>query len=176
MSLPQPSPSDPPVVALASTTHGRLSRKPWKSQKSATVYVRSAPGHLTSVRLTILASSRSHLQEAVKTKKWDDRMHKTKKAQAIKMLRDELKEEKQAELQRCAPSQPLCVVANTPVDAGRSLWSVSSMPKKNVAWRRQKPRCAPHTVPVRLSHSSIRLDGRAQSCPPAPQGRPYKED
>lgn len=50
--------------------------------------------------LPILASSRSHLQEAVKTKKWDDRMQKTKKAQAIKMLHDELKEEKQAEWTR----------------------------------------------------------------------------
>ncbi|ETW87349.1 hypothetical protein HETIRDRAFT_424195 [Heterobasidion irregulare TC 32-1] len=80
MSLTQPTPSAPPVVALASTAHGRLSRKPWKSQKSATV--------------------RSHLQEAVKTKKWDDRMQKTKKAQAIKMLHDELKEEKQAEWTR----------------------------------------------------------------------------
>ena len=143
-------------LPLASSSNGRVSGKSWKPLKTAAV--------------------RSHLPEGVKTKSWEDRMKKNQKALAIKKLETELKEEKQAELQRCAPSQPLCVVANTPVDAGRSLWSVSSMPKKNVAWRRQKPRCAPHTVPVRLSHSSIRLDGRAQSCPPAPQGRPYKED
>ncbi|THH18085.1 hypothetical protein EW146_g2847 [Bondarzewia mesenterica] len=73
------SPSSP-VVHLASSSNGRLSGKPWKTPKSATV--------------------RSHLQEAVKTKTWDDRMQKTKQAQAIKKLQEELKEEKQAERAR----------------------------------------------------------------------------
>ncbi len=41
-------------------------------------------------------------------------MKKNQKALAIKKLETELKEEKQAELQRCAPSQPLCIVANSP--------------------------------------------------------------
>src|SRR6266540_2052044 len=45
-------------------------------------------------------SRRSHLPLGVKTKKWEDRMEKTKKARAIKMLQVELKEEKQAEIQR----------------------------------------------------------------------------
>lgn len=45
---------------------------------------------------------RSHLPEGVKTKKWDDRMQKVKKEQAIKKLQAELKDEKLAEIQRCA--------------------------------------------------------------------------
>ena len=47
---------------------------------------------------------RSHLPEGVKTKKWDDRMQKVKKEQAIKKLQAELKDEKLAEIQRCALS------------------------------------------------------------------------
>ncbi|PIL31649.1 hypothetical protein GSI_06351 [Ganoderma sinense ZZ0214-1] len=43
---------------------------------------------------------RSHLPEGVKTKKWDDRMQKVKKEQAIKKLQAELKDEKLAEIQR----------------------------------------------------------------------------
>lgn len=46
--------------------------------------------------------SRSHLPEGVRTKSWEDRMQKTQKALAIKKLQTELKEEKQAELQRFA--------------------------------------------------------------------------
>lgn len=46
---------------------------------------------------------RTHLPEGVKTKKWDDRMEKVKKEQAIKKLQAELKDEKLAEIQRCAP-------------------------------------------------------------------------
>ena len=46
--------------------------------------------------------SRSHLPEGVRTKSWEDRMQKTQKALAIKKLQTELKEEKQAELQRSA--------------------------------------------------------------------------
>ncbi|KAF5311854.1 hypothetical protein D9619_003137 [Psilocybe cf. subviscida] len=69
-----------PVVSLNASSNGRASGKPWKAQKSATV--------------------RSHLPEGVKTKKWEDRMAQTQKKLAIKKLQDELKEEKQAELQR----------------------------------------------------------------------------
>lgn len=44
--------------------------------------------------------SRSHLQPALKSKGFDDRMEKASKAQAIKKLQAELKEEKEAELRR----------------------------------------------------------------------------
>ena len=44
--------------------------------------------------------SRSLLPAGLKTKKWEDRMEKTKKEQAIKKLQTELKEEKAAEIQR----------------------------------------------------------------------------
>ncbi|KAF9475623.1 hypothetical protein BDN70DRAFT_996291 [Pholiota conissans] len=67
-------------VPLASSSNGRVSGKAWKPLKAPTV--------------------RSHLQEAVKTKSWDARMQKTQKALAIKKLQTELREEKQAELQR----------------------------------------------------------------------------
>jgi hypothetical protein len=50
----------------------------------------------------IVRLSRSHLPEGVRTKSWEDRMQKTQKALAIKKLQTELKEEKQAELQRFA--------------------------------------------------------------------------
>jgi len=68
------------VVLLASSSNGRTSRKPWKTIKSAT--------------------QRSHLPDGVKTKRWEDRMEKVKKEQAIKKLQAELKGEKQAERQR----------------------------------------------------------------------------
>jgi len=44
--------------------------------------------------------SRSHARPALKSKSFDDRMEKATKAQAIKKLQAELKEEKQAEIQR----------------------------------------------------------------------------
>ncbi|KAL1748554.1 hypothetical protein HDZ31DRAFT_60289 [Schizophyllum fasciatum] len=66
-----------PAVDLASSSGGRVSGKAWKLQKTATV--------------------RSHLPEGVRTKKWEDRMEKDKKAQAIKKLQAELKEEQEAE-------------------------------------------------------------------------------
>ena len=44
--------------------------------------------------------SRSHLRPALKSKSFDDRMEKATKTQAIKKLQAELKEEKQAEIQR----------------------------------------------------------------------------
>ncbi|KAF5323571.1 hypothetical protein D9611_005781 [Ephemerocybe angulata] len=71
---------DVPVVALASSSNGRVSGKAWKLEKSATV--------------------RSQLPKGVKTKRWEDRMDKTKKEQAIKKLQAELRDEKQAEYER----------------------------------------------------------------------------
>jgi rRNA-processing protein CGR1 len=44
--------------------------------------------------------SRSHARPALKSKSFDDRMEKATKAQAIKKLQAELKEEKQAEIRR----------------------------------------------------------------------------
>ncbi|KAI0375318.1 hypothetical protein BV20DRAFT_1032566 [Pilatotrama ljubarskyi] len=69
-----------PVVPLAHTSGGRVSGKAWKVPKSATV--------------------RSHLPEGVKTKKWEERMQKTRKEQAIKKLEEELKQEKADEIKR----------------------------------------------------------------------------
>ncbi|KAG5718796.1 hypothetical protein E4T56_gene2622 [Termitomyces sp. T112] len=71
---------DAQPVSLAPSSNGRVSGKSWKTQKSATVRSRLPPG--------------------VKTKNWDDRMRKTQQALAIKKLESELKEEKQAEIQR----------------------------------------------------------------------------
>jgi hypothetical protein len=45
-------------------------------------------------------SSRSHLQPALKSRGFHDRMEKASKAQAIKKLQAELKEEKETEIQR----------------------------------------------------------------------------
>ncbi|KAF4573048.1 rRNA-processing protein cgr1 [Pleurotus pulmonarius] len=67
-------------IPVASSSNGRVSGKSWKGQKSATV--------------------RSHLPNGVKTKSWQDRMEQAKKAQAIKRLQQELKDEKQAEITR----------------------------------------------------------------------------
>ncbi|KAF8481124.1 hypothetical protein DFH94DRAFT_793620 [Russula ochroleuca] len=67
-------------IPIASSSNGRISGKPWKHSKSPTV--------------------RSHLQPAVKSRCFHDRMEKASKAQAIKKLQTELKEEKQAEMQR----------------------------------------------------------------------------
>ncbi|KAI9060616.1 hypothetical protein FKP32DRAFT_1537157, partial [Trametes sanguinea] len=71
---------DVPVLPLAQSSAGRVSGKAWKPLKSATV--------------------RSHLPEGVKTKKWEERMEKTKKEQAIKKLQQELKQEKEEEIKR----------------------------------------------------------------------------
>ncbi|TBU63632.1 Cgr1 family-domain-containing protein [Dichomitus squalens] len=78
-----PAPTEGEVAGarpLAHSANGRLSGKGWKATKTATV--------------------RSHLPDGVKTKKWEDRMEKVKKAQAIKKLQEELKDEKLAEIQR----------------------------------------------------------------------------
>ncbi|EIM92715.1 uncharacterized protein STEHIDRAFT_89941 [Stereum hirsutum FP-91666 SS1] len=67
-------------VPIASSSNGRTSGKPWKAPKAPT--------------------ARSHLQPALKTKSWADRMEKTTKFLAIKKLQAELKDEKQAEVTR----------------------------------------------------------------------------
>ncbi len=46
------------------------------------------------------SSRRSHLSPAVKTKRWEDRLHKKSKEASIKKLEAELKEEKVAEIKR----------------------------------------------------------------------------
>ncbi|KAG6878637.1 hypothetical protein C0993_001160 [Termitomyces sp. T159_Od127] len=71
---------DAPVVSLTPSSNGRASGKSWKTQKTATV--------------------RSRLPQGVKTKHWDDRMRRTQQGLATKKLEAELKEEKQAEIQR----------------------------------------------------------------------------
>jgi hypothetical protein len=43
---------------------------------------------------------RSHLQEGLKTKNWDLRMQMTQKKLAVKKLQEELRQEKDEELQR----------------------------------------------------------------------------
>ncbi|ESK97953.1 hypothetical protein Moror_891 [Moniliophthora roreri MCA 2997] len=68
------------MLSLASSVNGRVSGKPWKAQKSATV--------------------RSHLPNGVKAKSFAARMEQVKKAHAIKKLQQELSDEKQAEKDR----------------------------------------------------------------------------
>lgn len=58
------------------------------------------PSLYVCLSLPDLHVSRSHMQPALKSKSFDDRMEKATKAQAIKKLQVELKEEKQAETQR----------------------------------------------------------------------------
>ncbi|KAG7450658.1 uncharacterized protein BT62DRAFT_1001456 [Guyanagaster necrorhizus] len=67
-------------VPLRASSNGRVSAKSWKHLKSATV--------------------RSLVSAGRKSKSWDDRMEKAKKAMSIKKLEKELKDEKQAELTR----------------------------------------------------------------------------
>ncbi|EAU92681.1 hypothetical protein CC1G_01726 [Coprinopsis cinerea okayama7 len=67
------------VVPLAQSSGGRVSGKPWKLQKTATV--------------------RSHLQPGLRTK-FEERKEKETKAKALKKLQAELREEKQAEIDR----------------------------------------------------------------------------
>ncbi|OBZ78741.1 hypothetical protein A0H81_00873 [Grifola frondosa] len=83
VSLPGPQPGESYVetsISLSASAAGRVSGKSWKQLKSATV--------------------RSYIPEGLKTKKWEDRMEKTKKEQAIKKLQAELRDEKQAEITR----------------------------------------------------------------------------
>jgi len=90
------------MIPIAGSSHGRVSGKPWKSQKTATAYVLHILS--SSFCLSYLPSfhfSRSHLPPALKSKSFSDRMEKATKALAIKKLQAELKEEKEAEIQRC---------------------------------------------------------------------------
>ncbi|KAF8634496.1 hypothetical protein AX15_000932 [Amanita polypyramis BW_CC] len=66
----------PSPLPLAPSTHGRVSGKPWKAPKAATV---------------------SQMSDGLRTKSWEKRMEQTKKALAVKKLQAELKEEKEAE-------------------------------------------------------------------------------
>ncbi|KAJ7357222.1 hypothetical protein DFH08DRAFT_851361 [Mycena albidolilacea] len=68
------------ALPLAPSAQGRESGKSWKLPHTPTV--------------------RSHLQDGVKTKSWEDRMAKTQKAKSIKKLELELKDEKQADAAR----------------------------------------------------------------------------
>lgn len=87
------------TLPLAASSAGRVSGKAWKPQKSAAVYVVSLSLELVPHRF----HSRSHLQPGVKTKRWEDRMAKTSKDQAIRKLQAELSEEKKAEVARYVP-------------------------------------------------------------------------
>ncbi|KAF8609215.1 hypothetical protein BDV93DRAFT_518060 [Ceratobasidium sp. AG-I] len=68
------------VIQIANSSHGRVSGKGWKAQKTAT--------------------RRSYLQEGVKSKSWEERMRKTATETAVKRLHKELIEEKAAEAAR----------------------------------------------------------------------------
>ncbi|KIK07434.1 hypothetical protein K443DRAFT_86918 [Laccaria amethystina LaAM-08-1] len=83
-------------IPLASSSAGRVSGKSWKAAKTATVSADSCFNFLHAN----VPNSRSNLPDAVKTKKWEDRMQKTIKAMAIKKLQTELKDEKEADYQR----------------------------------------------------------------------------
>ncbi|KAH9937165.1 uncharacterized protein B0H18DRAFT_189090 [Fomitopsis serialis] len=77
ISSSQPSTSALPLTHSAA---GRVSGKPWKQPKTATV--------------------RTLLPDGLKSKSWEDRMQKTQKEKAIKKLQAELSEEKRAEKER----------------------------------------------------------------------------
>lgn len=55
---------------------------------------------LSIITSNYVVESRSTLPDGVRTKKWEDRMEKTKKEKAIKLLQAELSEEKKAEITR----------------------------------------------------------------------------
>lgn len=123
-SVPQPQlsvlsahPSPPPMkdgssensprpCSLLQSSSRRVSGKGWKSAKSPTVWASSIACIDSQVSHATVSpcvqNRRSHLPKGVKTKNWDDRMEKVKKDQAIKKLQTELKDEKLAEIQRCA--------------------------------------------------------------------------
>lgn len=114
LQLPADSPAqststsagDATVVPLAHSVSGRVSGKAWKVPKTATVYAlvpKPPPFRCTYQPL----NRRSHLPEGVKTKKWEERMEKTKKEQAIKKLQSELKQEKVDDLKRYALLSPV---------------------------------------------------------------------
>ncbi|EGO05167.1 hypothetical protein SERLA73DRAFT_174130, partial [Serpula lacrymans var. lacrymans S7.3] len=67
-------------IPITASSNGKLSGKPWKALKTATVRSQCSIGH--------------------KAKSWQDRMEKTKKEHAIKKLETELKDEKKADIKR----------------------------------------------------------------------------
>lgn len=91
-------------IPLGKSSAGRLSGKSWKTSKSPTVYafltnrIGFAALHLTIFHNT---HRRSHLPVGVKSKSWEERKKKDTKLVAVKALEKELKDEKQAEIQRC---------------------------------------------------------------------------
>lgn len=86
-----------PVTQIAHSSHGRVSGKGWKAQKTATKYVSD---YSLALRLTNVAKRRSYLQRGVKAKSWEERMRKTATETAVKRLQKELIEEKAAEAAR----------------------------------------------------------------------------
>ncbi|KAI0068373.1 hypothetical protein BV25DRAFT_1818781 [Artomyces pyxidatus] len=131
---------DPPLVPLASSSQGRQSGKPWKLAKAPSVSVPFSPlpCPLSPSR------SRSHLQDAVKAKSWADRMEKTKKQHAINKLQAELKDEKQAEIQRCVcclPSRSNPSSAHPDDATSRS--SARRPPRSASAQKSSRHRCDP---------------------------------
>jgi hypothetical protein len=88
-------------VPLGASSGGRASGKPWKSTKTATVFAARCFRCIQSG--SYCSSRRSHLLPVLKTTKWEERMEKTKREAAIKKLQQELKDEKQADITRCAP-------------------------------------------------------------------------
>ena len=87
-------------IPITSSSNGRVSGKPWKHKKTAIRSVLYPSYPYLCLSPLDLRVSRSHMQPALKPTSFDDRMEKTTKAQAIKKLQVELKEEKQAEIQR----------------------------------------------------------------------------
>jgi hypothetical protein len=122
--------------------------------------------------------SRTHLQRGVKTKNWEDRMQKTQKALSIKKLETELKEEKQAEFQRCVYVFFLQATCSCPIitEGGeRSRWSGKRLPKKGGGWKRQRPRYVVVVFRVRLRIFFL-LDGSSESRTTPPQSGAKQKD
>lgn len=129
---------------------------------------------------------RSHLPEGVKTKKWEERMEKTKKEQAIKKLQSELKQEKVDDLKRYPPlpvsSSPCPTQSDVPAPlaAARSPRSGKRPLKSGNGSRRRRRRFAPkHALSVAtrsLTFAASPLDGRTPCCQAAPQDGPYQEN
>lgn len=140
-------------IPLASSSAGRVSGKSWKATKTATV---SADSCFNSFHANV-SNSRSNLPDAVKTKRWEDRMQKTTKAMAIKKLQTELKDEKEADYQRftfCFTWAFLPLIP--PPDGGRLQWSAKRRQRKGGDSRTQKRRYEPSFRNESQSHSMYR--------------------
>jgi rRNA-processing protein CGR1 len=84
------------LIPLTSSSHGRVSGKSWKAQKSATLYVL----YYTPCGLKIIQKFSRTQCSAGHRSNFEERMKKTTKANAAKKLETELKTEKNAEKQR----------------------------------------------------------------------------